>query len=82
MCRGDEDHQRGIGKLKLYISVGFSEVRMFKLTTSNNSMLITVHLLPYRLNSLPTLSAVSCEFPVSDAYKITTLSIGMRSSIS
>jgi hypothetical protein len=43
-------------------------------------MLITIHLLPYRLNSLPTLSAVSWELPVSDAYKTTTLSMTMTSS--
>jgi hypothetical protein len=43
-------------------------------------MLMTVHLLPYLLNSLPILSAVSCELPVSEACKMTTFSIGITSS--
>ena len=98
VCGGDEGDQGDVDQLKLPLSAPGASCRrpaacvppyrgtLVKqatgLTTSKVSMLIKTHLPPFLRTSLPSLSATSCELPVSVAYRMSRWSMCCGSSSS
>ena len=87
MSGSDENHQRDMDKLKLFVSPAFPQagrdhLMQYGRTTSKVSMLMSTHRAPRRLTSLPRRSATSCELPVSLAYRISKWSMYSASSSS